>query len=204
MEDIFNNIDPEKKDRIINSALEEFSKNRFEKASTNTIVSNADISKGLLYHYFDSKKSLYEHLEVFSIKTMIDAILEKVNWEESDLFKRIKQIILIKLRVCVRYPYIIEFSKNIYEDKTIDEIKKIVESYSPEIYTEVYERNIDYSLFKDEIDIEKVIKITEWVLEKLSEEWIANNVTTNGDLNYRELKKEIDEYLHLLKVAFYK
>ena len=56
MEKIFKNIDIEKRDRIINSALEEFSKNRFEKASTNNIVKNANISKGLLFHYFANKK----------------------------------------------------------------------------------------------------------------------------------------------------
>ena len=204
MEDIFQNTESEKKEKIINSALEEFSKNSFDQASTNNIVENAGISKGLLYHYFDSKKSLYEYLEVFAIKTMIDAIEKKVDWEQSDIFQRIKEIAIIKFKVFLKYPYLIEFSKTIYEDKSIDQLKKMVEDYSPEIYSEVYYRNIDFSLFKDELDIKKVIKITQWVMEKLGEEWMNEKEKINKDFDVKELMGEIDDYLKLLKNAFYK
>jgi AcrR family transcriptional regulator len=44
MEEILKNMGEEKRNRIINSALEEFSKNSFEKASTNNIVKKAGIS----------------------------------------------------------------------------------------------------------------------------------------------------------------
>ena len=38
MNEILKNMDAEKRDRIINAALEEFAKNGFDKASTNNIV----------------------------------------------------------------------------------------------------------------------------------------------------------------------
>lgn len=204
MEEIFKNIDPEKRDRIINSALEEFSRNRFDQASTNNIVKNAGISKGLLFHYFTSKKSLYEHLEVFAIKTMINAILKEIDWDESDLFARIKQIVLIKLKVCVRYPRLVPFSKVMYEKKSIDEIKAIVETYIPDIYNQIYQRNIDLTLFKDSVDVQKAIKMTQWTFEKLGEEWITHLVSLNIDIDYEGLTQEIDGYLKILKEAFYK
>lgn len=204
MEEIFKNIDPEKRDRIINSALEEFSTNRFDKASTNNIVKKAGISKGLLYHYFKSKKSLYEHLETFAIEIITDAISKEMDWEESDLFARIKQVVLIKFKVYVRYPYLVAFGKVMYEKKSIDEIKEKVETYLPDIYNQIYHRNIDFKLFKDNVDIEKAIKITQWTLEKLGEEWITHLVPLNADINYEGLAQEIDEYLEMLKVAFYK
>lgn len=204
MEDIFKNIDPEKRDRIINSALEEFSKNSFDKASTNNIVKNAGISKGLLYHYFTNKQSLYEHLEVFAVKTMINAITEKLDWEQSDLFARIKEIVLIKMKVTVTYPNLIPFSKVMYENKSIDDIKKMAEAYTPDLYYEVYNRNIDFSLFKDNVDIKRAIKMTQWTMEKLGEEFVTNLVSSNSEINYEEMTQEIDEYLKMLKEAFYK
>lgn len=204
MENIFKNIDPEKRDRIINSALEEFSTNRFDQASTNNIVKNAGISKGLLFHYFKSKKSLYEHLEVFAIETMINAILKEVDWDETDLFVRIKQIVIIKFKVCVRYPRLVAFSKVMYEKKSMDEIKEIVETYIPDIYNQVYHRNIDFKLFKDSVDVQKAIKMTQWTLEKLGEEWITHFIAMNIDIDYEGLTQEIDGYLKMLKQAFYK
>lgn len=204
MEDIFMNIDAEKRDRIINSALEEFTNNSYDKASTNNIVKNAGISKGLLYHYFKSKKSLYEYLQVFAIETIINAILEEIDWEQSDLFLRIKQIVLIKLKVCVRYPKLVAFFKMMLEQKTVDEIRALSESYAPELLNQIYHRNIDFTLFKDDVDIEKAIKIVQWTMEKLGEEWITSLDSLNGDVDYEGLTEEIDGYLKLLKEAFYK
>ena len=44
------NLENEKVLRIVNCGFEVFAKNNFEKASTNLIVENAKISRGLLYH----------------------------------------------------------------------------------------------------------------------------------------------------------
>ena len=43
MDDILNNIDSDKRDRIINAAIDEFAAYPFEKASTNNIVKKAGI-----------------------------------------------------------------------------------------------------------------------------------------------------------------
>lgn len=204
LEEIFKKIKPEKRDRIINSALEEFSLNTFDKASTNNIVKNAGISKGTLFHYFKTKKNLYEYLEIFAIETMVNAILDEINWEEADLFARIKELVLIKLKVCVKYPSLVAFSKVMYEGKSRDEIKRLVESYAPEIYHQVYYRNIDFTLFRENVDVQRVIKMTQWTLEKLGEEFLVNSVSLDELTHFEEQIKEIDEYLIMLKEAFYK
>ena len=202
--DIFKNMDSKKRERIINSSLDEFTKNSFEKASTNNIVKNAGISKGLLYHYFSSKKELYEWLKVFVFEMMINTILEKLDWEESDIFERIKQIVLIKMRVIEQYPSLVTFSKVIYENKSMEEIKELVESISPELYYEVYNRNIDFSRFKEGIDAQKGINIIQWTIEKYSEEQYNKFKMMNEDIDYEEIIKGMDEYLVILKESFYK
>ncbi|MCC3869009.1 TetR/AcrR family transcriptional regulator [Terrisporobacter mayombei] len=47
------------KEKIIKVALEEFALNGYKAASTNAICKNAKVSKGLLYHYYESKEVLY-------------------------------------------------------------------------------------------------------------------------------------------------
>lgn len=204
MDEIFNNINPEKRDRIINSALEEFCKNRYEKASTNNIVKNANISKGLLYHYFTSKKKLYEFLEIFVIKTIAKTIDEKVDWNESDFFKRLKQIVIVKLEITNSYPHIYDFAMVMYENKSIEEVKKISERFSPDILHRTYHYNIDYSKFRDDMNKEKVISIIRWTFEKYGEQFVKQNHLTNDDIDYKHIEKEIDEYIEILRNAFYK
>lgn len=58
----FEKISEEKKNRIIKSALKEFAVKGYEEASTNNIVKEAGISKGMIFHYFENKKNLYLYI----------------------------------------------------------------------------------------------------------------------------------------------
>jgi len=203
LEDRLSNIDEKKKIKIINSAMEEFSKNTYDKASTNRIVEKAGISKGSLFNYFESKKNLYEYLKVFSIVEISEAIVGNVNWEEPDLFKRIKEIALIKLKIFRKYPYIIGFTKRINSGKSIEELKKIYEEYMPNIYEKIYTKNIDFNLFREDVGIEEVMNIFIWTFEKLGENYL-NQIKFGEKVNTEEMADEFDRYVDVLKKGFYK
>ena len=55
----FLKIDITKQKRVLAAALEVFSREGYLRANTNEIAALAEISKGLLFHYFGSKKNLY-------------------------------------------------------------------------------------------------------------------------------------------------
>ena len=55
----FHKLDDEKKSNILETAAAEFAANGFEGASLNQIISNATISKGTFYYYFDDKFDLF-------------------------------------------------------------------------------------------------------------------------------------------------
>lgn len=47
------------KEKILSFAFKEFSENGYDKASLNHICQKAQISKGIIYHYFQNKDDLY-------------------------------------------------------------------------------------------------------------------------------------------------
>jgi len=55
----FENIDPERKKKILDAARLEFIRKGYDGASLNTIVREAEISKGSLYYYFEDKTDIY-------------------------------------------------------------------------------------------------------------------------------------------------
>jgi AcrR family transcriptional regulator len=63
--ELLNKLPDEKRKRIISISMEEFLNNGYSGASTNTITSKAGISKGLLFHYFGSKKELFYTLPLW-------------------------------------------------------------------------------------------------------------------------------------------
>lgn len=207
MNDIIRSIDPEKRDRIINAAIEEFSSFPYEKASTNNIVKNAGISKGLLFHYFGSKEMLYETLIRFVIDTLYQEIGSKIDWEETDLFDRLKQLTIIKMEVGRTYPQMFNFMKNIVLFNSTGNTEDVLALYSKygfdfqRIYQDVFGRNIDYSKFRDPATIPDTINIVRWSLEKYGEE---NLIALGKDaLDFDKVAAELTRYVDIMKKAFY-
>ena len=55
----FLNLPEEKRNIIVNAAIEEFAEYGLENASTNRIVANSGISKGSFYQYFEDKQDVF-------------------------------------------------------------------------------------------------------------------------------------------------
>ncbi len=58
----FFNLPDEKRNTIVNTAIDEFAEYGFEAASINRIVANSGISKGSFYQYFEDKLDVFKHL----------------------------------------------------------------------------------------------------------------------------------------------
>ena len=58
----FLNLPDEKRQIIVDAAINEFAEYGFEKGSTNRIVSNSGISKGSFYQYFEDKQDVFMYL----------------------------------------------------------------------------------------------------------------------------------------------
>jgi AcrR family transcriptional regulator len=58
----FFNLPPEKRETIMNAAIEEFAEYGLENASTNRIVKNSGIAKGSFYQYFEDKQDVFMHM----------------------------------------------------------------------------------------------------------------------------------------------
>ncbi len=82
----FYNLPEEKRNRIMEAIIQEFSNSSAEKVSINRIVRTAGISRGSFYQYFDDKLDLVEVL----IKTIVDFSVKGANEalekSEGDIF----------------------------------------------------------------------------------------------------------------------
>lgn len=199
----FEALESEKRERIINAAIDEFEKNGYDNASTNEITKNAKISKGSLFVYFGSKQGLYFYLLEAMIRSL-DIIYEEVNWDEKDFLVRLKEIGLIKSRVIKKYPSAFRFLLAVTKEDSMQvraEVEKKVKFYSEEAYAKVYE-GIDFSKFKADIDLAKMIKMINWTINGLAEEY--RGASEPLDMLSANVLKEFDEYLELMRRCFYK
>ena len=201
----FLKIDNEKQEKIINAGLWEFAKQEYGHASTNHIVEEAGISKGILFHYFRNKIGFYEFLLNYSIDTMKPVILNTVDFTEPDLFVRLKQVLKVKLQLTRRYPAMSEFLQKAVQSPPKEMAEKI-----GQLYSEAYKNDLalffdfDTTKFKEGVPTDKAFNIIFWTMLGYSNQVLAQYSDPKKTINYEEVFQKADEYLAILQQAFYK
>ncbi|WP_370642394.1 TetR/AcrR family transcriptional regulator [Virgibacillus salidurans] len=203
----FNNLDENKQQRILNAALKEFAENGYEQASTNRIVKNAGIGKGMLFYYFNNKKELYHYLIDYAINVMIDEYFSLIDTKESDFVERLKQIAQVKSNYYYNHPDVSNFIGNIYLDDQAqlpEGLEKRLHDLQIKGYSLLYD-NVDTSLFRGDVNVEKVYKLIRWSIEGYQSELM--DFFKGQNISFIDLEpywEEFDEYLEILKTSFYK
>ena len=164
----FMTMEEEKRQRVINSALKEFSKG-YTAANTDDIVKEAGISKGLLFHYFGSKRGLF----LFLIKYTLDIFFteyDKVISESHDLLENIRIGSKLKMELSFRYPLIFGFLvkaysaiKDVFPEGLPGDLP--YSSHMVEAMQQICQKsNNEKTLFKEGIDSEKAQNIIIWTM----------------------------------------
>jgi len=201
------NLEPRRRNAIINAGLKEFAAKGFNEASTNVIAKESGISKGLMFHYVNSKKDLFLFLYDYCTDLINKEYFALMNFKEKDIFERLRQSYLLQLELLQKHPWIFEFNK-ITSLTTSDEINKELEERLKEKQSLCYETMfslIDESKFREDLDLEKSKQLIFWanigftnqILEDIRDSEII-------DLNYDRILAELDGYLNELRKIFYK
>jgi TetR/AcrR family transcriptional regulator len=203
----FLNLKPEKQEKILEAAIREFADKGFEKASTNEIVREAGISKGILFHYFKSKKTLFLFVYDYAVDLCMEEFLKKVDEEERDIFVKLRQVSSVKIELVNKYSSIFKFLQ-VAVGEQCNEIKNEIEErnikHSESSYSKLF-NNIDVAKFRDGVDVSKAMNIIMWTLNGLGTSYQENvKVSVDKHIDYDKAFGEMDVYIDILKNAFYK
>lgn len=89
-----------KQNSIIVAGVEEFSQKSYSDASTDIIVKNCGISKGLLFHYFGSKKDFY----LYCLSQSLEKLMEQTDKAQGNFYEILFSVMNHKLQLCAQYP----------------------------------------------------------------------------------------------------
>ncbi|WP_134339471.1 TetR/AcrR family transcriptional regulator [Filobacillus milosensis] len=203
----FSDNQDDKQQRIIFSALNEFAEYGYDRASTNRIVKNAGVGKGMLYYYFNNKWELFLYLVKESLDVIEEEYLNKVDLSETDFFERMSKIAEFKMKVYLEHSQIFNFMSQVFimeESKLPDELRRRIVKLREESYAKLYS-NIDFSSFKDDIDVDKAFQLIQWSIDGYQNNLIHRHEGTDfSNLDFESLKEEFLDYIEVLRKAFYK
>ncbi|MGN0366150.1 MAG: TetR/AcrR family transcriptional regulator [Suilimivivens sp.] len=97
----FEKLPEERKQLILSTGIKEFSEKSYKDASTDHITKECGISKGILFHYFRSKKEFYLYCLNVAMESLISQTKETEN--KSDFYDILFSSMERKISLCMRY-----------------------------------------------------------------------------------------------------
>jgi len=204
----FQTLAEEKRERILNAAMKEFCSG-YKNASTDNIVKEAGISKGLLFHYFGTKERLYNFLIDYAIQTTKREYIDLINIIQPDILESVWQLSLLKQDLSIKYPTIFDFLTTVYMDTAAKSEATTANlarfgAIQAEILSKVHSHT-DISPFRDDIDPKTAMEIINWTLNgyarsKAEQKPFGSAIREN----YDQFLAEFEQILNTLRKCLYK
>lgn len=184
----FYNIDSEKRERIIEVIIDEFSENTYEAASINQIVKASDIAKGSFYQYFEDKLDIYKMAIEISYKERMGYI-EKVNEDEMflDEFRIMRELCISAIKFEIDKPKLSSIINKFHKISDRKFKAEILEDLDLDLdikteFKKVLEKGIENGKIYYNVDVE----FMSFLLERIS----------RSTKEYFKIKKQEDKYIN--------
>ena len=191
MRDKFFELSEEKQKRIINAAMQVFGSNEYKRAVTDDIAAKAGISKGLLFYYFENKKSLYLYLFQYCATLMKSMVIDDSFYDIDDFFELIAHGAKTKSAVLREYPYIMEFVMRAYysqNEGVSDDVQKGVQVELQQSF-QTYFKHVNFNKFKDGVDPSYVYRMLVWMSDGFLHEVQSRREVLDVDMIMNEFYK---------------
>lgn len=199
-------LEPQRRDAVLNAALKEFALRGFDKASTNVIAKEAGISKALMFHYVNSKQELFLFVYQYFSDMLDKEYFARMDFSVKDIFDRLRQSYILQINLLKKYPWIFELSR-LSMATSSDEINKAIDDRAKKVHFScddpIFDR-IDVSRFRGDLDIDQCKQLIRWsnigftnqVLEELRSQQAQS-------IDYEHIVTTIDKYFNELRKLFY-
>ncbi|MBO4750523.1 MAG: TetR/AcrR family transcriptional regulator [Lachnospiraceae bacterium] len=186
----FFDLKKDKQDRMINAALKVFAINGYRHASTDDIVKEAGISKGLLFHYFENKLGVYQFVYDYAVRYMTLELNTHVGPREKDLFAIVRQTQSARLDAMKKYQYMQQFLTRSQSEDVNEALMVIAQRRDilMDTYADIY-RRINFNALPQGTDGRLLFQMMEHaadglILERLQENSFQADMVLEEILQY--------------------
>jgi len=199
-------LTPQRRDAILNVALQEFTLKGFDNASTNLIAKGAGISKALMFHYINNKQDLFLFVYDYFTELLYKEYFMQMDFTEKDIFDRLRQSYLLQIELIKQYPRIFDYNKLSVATNS-EEVNKALENRSNKKQSscdhQIFDM-IDVSKFRAGLNIDKCKQFIFWSNIGFTNQ-ILDDIRDSGtsNLDYKHIIATLDEYFDELRKIFY-
>lgn len=198
----------DKRQRLLDAALEEFAEYGYEAASTNRIIRQAGMSKGMLFHYFSNKKQLYAAVVDRSLERIAAFMAREAADLPAGLFDRIIGVGLAKLRFYLREPAAYKLLIDVFGAPAPEDVREIVAARRRRMaeHLSVRPEDLDLSRLREGVDPAMAFDLATGVVNMLCTRFIGRHRSEpdRGLGRMEAFVGELKSYLRLIESGIYK
>jgi AcrR family transcriptional regulator len=200
----FFNLKPEKRERILRSAVAAFNEHGFTEANIGAIAQSAGVAKGSMYQYFEDKRELFIYCVTWSLEYLMEKIKTRMGSGEYDLFEYYSTDISLGIELVKEERDLAFFAQDVFLGKfktmpedSIKEMQRVSDDYILEMIKVGQEkgnlrRDIDENLLKLFLS-GVVLKIKEYVLKEA--EAFGFDITDERMMGYKAVVEDMIDML---------
>jgi len=204
----FNKLDEGKKSKILDAAVDEFSRHGFRQASVNRMVERVGIAKGSLFQYFGSKEGLFHVIFNYAVELVRQSLRQvKKETSSADFFERIKESMLAGIRFIERHPrvYRIYLKMIFQEDFPLRaEFLQQVHLFSAEYLRPAVEAGIARGEIRADTNIEMAVFMLDALMDRFLQAYCVPFLDAGAGIYEAprdELSRKVDEFIKLLRIG---
>ena len=200
----FEKLSDDKKELILSAGMKEFSQKPYKEASTDSITKACGISKGLLFHYFGSKKEFY----FFCLERAMEKLTaqaqskEEVNDFYDILFSSMDQ----KFALCIHYydeMHMVNMASRDAATEIVQQKAEMMQKYAIQIKmksAETIRRALQTLNFKHDENLQMTVEgISLYINAVLNKYLIQYQTTPDAFFQNRDaIKSEMKQYLDMM------
>jgi len=196
---------------ILKAAIAVFGRDGFDAATTKEIAKQANVSKGLLFHYFTNKETLYITCQQYVLEQYGQFMASRFDFTTTDFFDRVIYAMRIKMAFGSENPsflaminraMILEPDENSLQRP--DAEAHILESMQVQ-KEDFFFQGLDTSRFREGMDLHKAMDYTKLAIEALWNRFMQrhNNDTEAMIKHMDSFFTQAEEIIGLLKYGAY-
>ncbi len=155
----FFNLPSEKRERIIDAAMQEFAAYSFNQASIARIIENAGIPRGSFYQYFANLKDLYKYIfDLVADKKLeyFSAMVPDFQGEGFDFFHTLRGLFTAGIQFARENPELLAIGNRFLKDTNPTLRQEILGEQLPKahnLYAEMIRKGVEFGQLDPKIDL---------------------------------------------------
>ena len=200
----FEKLSDDKKELILSAGMKEFSQKPYKEASTDSITKACGLSKGLLFHYFGSKKEFY----FFCLERAMEKLTAQAQSKEeaNDFYDILFSSMDQKFALCIHYydeMHMVNMASRDAATEIAQQKAEMMQKYAIQIKmksAETIRRALQTLNFKHDENLQMTVEgISLYINAVLNKYLIQYQTTPDAFFQNRDaIKSEMKQYLDMM------